>query len=108
MKVVVNKEYKGKLIIEDILCLEVGINDVLVKIVVCGVCYIDLYVCYGDWLVKLKMLLVLGYEGVGIIEKVGVNIKYLLVGDCVGVFWLYSVCGYCEFCLEGKEILCFE
>ncbi|HCV06013.1 MAG TPA: zinc-dependent alcohol dehydrogenase, partial [Pseudoalteromonas sp.] len=108
MKAAVNKEYKGKLTIEDIPCPEVGINDVLVKIAACGVCHTDLHACHGDWPVKPKMPLVPGHEGVGTIEKVGANIKHLSVGDRVGVPWLYSACGHCEFCLEGKETLCLE
>ncbi|GAA61737.1 alcohol dehydrogenase [Pseudoalteromonas sp. BSi20652] len=108
MKAAINNEYKGKLQIVDLPIPEVGINDVLVKIAACGVCHTDLHACHGDWPVKPKMPLVPGHEGVGVIEKVGSNIKHLEVGDRVGVPWLYSACGHCEFCLDGKETLCLS
>jgi propanol-preferring alcohol dehydrogenase len=51
------------------------------------------------------MPLVLGHEGVGVIEKVGSKIKHLEVGDRVCITWLYGECGHGEFCLADiKEI----
>ncbi len=108
MKAAINTEYKGKLAITDLPIPEVGPNDVLVKIAACGVCHTDLHACHGDWPVKPKMPLVPGHEGVGVIEKLGSNIKHLEVGDRVGVPWLYSACGHCEFCLDGRETLCLS
>lgn len=72
-----------------------------------GVCYIDLYVVDGDWFVKLLLLFILGYEGVGIVVVVGVGVMYVCEGDCVGVLWFYMVCGYCEYCCMGWEMFCY-
>lgn len=50
--------------------------------------------------------MVLGYEGIGIVIKVGLRCSKIKVGDRVGVGYMFSVCGMCEYCISGKEILC--
>ncbi len=108
MKAAVVSEFKEKLEIKDIPVPEVGARDVLVKIHASGVCHTDLHACHGDWPVKPKLPLVPGHEGVGEIVKIGSEIHHLLEGDRVGIPWLYSACGQCDYCLEGKETLCLK
>lgn len=108
MKAAVISEFKGPLVIKDIPVPAVKARDVLVKIHACGVCHTDLHACHGDWPVKPKMPLVPGHEGVGEIVAVGSEIHHLAVGDRVGVPWLYSACGHCDYCLDGQETLCLE
>lgn len=106
MKVVVVYVYGVLLWIEEVKVLLFGFGQVLVKIEVFGVCYIDLYVVEGDWLVKLLLLFIFGYEGVGYVVVVGSGVIWVKEGDWVGIFWLYIVCGCCEYCLIGWEIFC--
>lgn len=108
MKAAVVNEFKGKLEIKDVPLPAVKPRDVLVKIHACGVCHTDLHACHGDWPVKPKMPLVPGHEGVGEIVQVGSEIHHLKIGDRVGVPWLYSACGHCEYCLSGRETLCLD
>ncbi|QUJ66400.1 alcohol dehydrogenase AdhP [Photobacterium sp. GJ3] len=108
MKAAVVNEFKGKLEIKDIPVPAVKPRDVLVKIHACGVCHTDLHACHGDWPVKPKMPLVPGHEGVGEIVQVGSEIHHLKIGDRVGVPWLYSACGHCDYCLSGQETLCLD
>ncbi|OOV87902.1 alcohol dehydrogenase AdhP [Oceanospirillum linum] len=108
MKAAVVNEFKGPLETKDIPRPEIKAKDVLVKIHACGVCHTDLHACHGDWPVKPKMPLVPGHEGVGEIVEVGSEIHHLSVGDRVGIPWLYSACGHCDYCLEGKETLCLD
>ncbi|WP_230981253.1 alcohol dehydrogenase catalytic domain-containing protein [Echinicola salinicaeni] len=49
-----------------------------------------------------------GHEVVGIIEKCGAKVSTFKPGDRVGVAWIFSSCGKCEFCKAGLENLCFE
>jgi len=81
-------------------------NDVIVKVVACGVCHTDLHAAHGDWPVKPKLPLIPGHEGVGVIEKVGKLVTHLKTGDRVGVPWLHSADGLCPSCLAGWETLC--
>jgi len=108
MKAAVINEFQGKLKIEERAMPKVGSKDVLVKIHACGVCHTDLHACHGDWPVKPTLPLVPGHEGVGEIVEVGNEIHHLNIGDRVGIPWLYSACGQCDYCLEGKETLCLD
>ncbi|MBV8631898.1 MAG: zinc-dependent alcohol dehydrogenase, partial [Silvibacterium sp.] len=38
----------------------------------------------------------------------GAGVTHLKEGDRVGIAWLHSACGHCEFCLSGWETLCKE
>jgi len=106
MKAAVITQYKEQLTIEDRAIPKVNAQDVLVKIHACGVCHTDLHACHGDWPVKPTLPLIPGHEGVGEIVDIGSEIHHLKVGDRVGVPWLYSACGQCDYCLDGKETLC--
>ncbi|MFX3623961.1 MAG: alcohol dehydrogenase AdhP [Ectobacillus sp.] len=108
MKAAVVNEFKKELEIKEVPVPEVGLNEVLVHIHACGVCHTDLHAAHGDWPVKPKLPLIPGHEGVGVIEKVGEGVTHLKVGDRVGIPWLYSACGHCEYCLTGRETLCME
>jgi propanol-preferring alcohol dehydrogenase len=108
MKAAVNHQFKGKLEIQELDKPVIGKQDVLVKIHACGVCHTDLHACHGDWPVKPKMPLVPGHEGVGEIVEIGEQVNHLSLGDRVGIPWLYSACGYCDYCLTGDENLCLS
>lgn len=106
MKAAVIHHFKEQLTIEDLPVPKLGARDALVKIHACGVCHTDLHACHGDWPVKPKLPLVPGHEGVGTVIEVSDQVGHIKTGDRVGIPWLYSACGYCEYCLEGKETLC--
>jgi len=42
----------------------------------------------------------------GIVREVGSEVGKFQIGDRVGIAWLNSTCGRCEFCLSGRENLC--
>lgn len=80
-------------------------GQVRVKVTVCGLCHTDLHTVEGD--LDLPVLpIVPGHEIVGRIDKVGEGVSEERLGERVGVPWLYSTCGQCEFCTEGRENLC--
>ncbi|KKB37379.1 Alcohol dehydrogenase [Bacillus thermotolerans] len=106
MKAAVVNEFKQDLEIKNVEKPAPGRGEVLVKIEACGVCHTDLHAAHGDWPVKPKLPLIPGHEGVGIVEEVGEGVTLLKVGDRVGIPWLYSACGECEYCLKGQETLC--
>lgn len=81
-------------------------DQILVKIQASGVCHTDLHAAEGDWPVKPKLPLVPGHEGVGFVAGVGKGVTRVKEGDRVGIPWLYSACGECEYCMTGWETLC--
>ena len=109
MKAALLRGFGQPLTVEELAVPQPLPDEVLVKVQACGVCHSDLHLAEGDWdLLKdmTKLPLVLGHEVVGIVDTVGESVTSLRVGDRVGVPWLHSTCGKCEYCREGREILC--
>jgi propanol-preferring alcohol dehydrogenase len=78
----------------------------LVKTIACGVCHTDLHAAKGDWPMKPALPFIPGHEAIGRVVAVGAGVIGIAEGDVVGVPWLYSACGRCEFCLTGRETAC--
>jgi len=106
MKAAVVRQLGAPLTIEELPIPELGPGQALVKIVSTGVCHTDLHALAGDWPVKPHAPFVPGHEGVGFVAAIGSGVTALKEGDRVGVPWLHSACGHCEFCLTGWETLC--
>lgn len=83
-----------------------GPGEILVKTEACGVCHTDLHAAKGDWPVKPAPPFTPGHEGIGIVCALGAGVTAVKEGDRVGVPWLYSACGHCEFCLTAWETVC--
>lgn len=80
-------------------------DEVRVRIEACGVCRTDLHVVDGD-LPCVIAPTIPGHEIVGIVEKTGADVANLQAGKRVGVPWLGSTCGTCEYCRRDRENLC--
>ena len=52
------------------------------------------------------MPIVPGHEIVGQIDQVGSGVDTVAVGARVGIGWLASVCGHCDYCRSSRENLC--
>jgi propanol-preferring alcohol dehydrogenase len=79
-------------------------QQVLLRVRACGVCRTDLHVVDGE-LPDQPLPIVPGHEIVGEVIARGANVS-LEVGLRVGVPWLGSTCGRCDFCRSGRENLC--
>ena len=93
---------KGKVTIEE---LELGAprpGEVLVKMVASGICHTDFTTLNLE--VPTELPLVLGHEGVGVVEEVGPGVSTLQPGD--HVIMSYPSCGKCESCLQGHPYAC--
>jgi propanol-preferring alcohol dehydrogenase len=108
MKAAVIHEFGQPLVIEDVPVPTPGNNQILVKVIACGVCHTDLHAANGDWPVKPQLPLIPGHEAIGYVVSLGTGVKNVAIGDIVGAPWLYSACGCCEFCITGWETLCEE
>jgi alcohol dehydrogenase len=80
-------------------------GEVLIKVHACGICHSDLALREG-YFPFATYPRVPGHEMAGVIEKVGDGVTWPMVGDRVGMPWLFSACGHCDQCVQGKDILC--
>jgi propanol-preferring alcohol dehydrogenase len=108
MKAAVVHEFGKPLSIENVPVPEPGEGQILVKIIACGVCHTDIHAADGDWPVKPKLPFIPGHEGAGYVAAVGKGVTTVKEGDPVGIPWLYSACGHCEYCITGWETLCHQ
>ena len=106
MKAAVVHEFGKPLSIERVAVPRPGSGQILMRVVASGVCHTDLHGADGDWPVKPKLPFIPGHEGVGYVAAVGPDVTLVKEGDRVGVPWLHSACGTCEYCLTGWETLC--
>lgn len=81
-----------------------GNNQVLIKIHASGICYTDVHTTKGGLGVKFPYTT--GHEPAGEIVALGDSVTTRKVGDRVGVPWLQSTCGRCEWCQRGKLFFC--
>ena len=98
---------RNPLTLEEVPAPEPGPGDVRVRVRVCGVCRTDLHVVEGD-LPPAKRPVIPGHEVVGIVDRVGTGVQVIKEGDRVGIAWLRSTCGDCEFCRDRRENLCLQ
>lgn len=86
---------------------EVGVNDVLVKISKTAICGTDVHIYnWDDWAQQtIPVPMTVGHEFVGVIEKIGREVKGLKIGDRVSGEG-HITCGYCRNCRAGKRHLC--
>ena len=84
-----------------------GPGELLLKVIVCGVCRTDLHVTEGD-LPPHRPGVTPGHEVVGEVVEVGPGAQAagFAVGDRAGAAWLRWTDGVCKFCLRGSENLC--
>ena len=77
-------------------------DEVLVRMVACGICQTDAHV--RDQHIPVPLPAVLGHEGAGIVEAVGSGVSELTPGD--HVVMSYRACGACRPCRMGAVYYC--
>jgi len=79
-------------------------GEVLVRLVATGVCHTDAFTLSGED-PEGAFPAVLGHEGGGVVEEIGIGVTSVKPGD--HVIPLYTPeCRECEFCASGKTNLC--
>lgn len=79
-------------------------DEVLVRIVACGVCHTDAITRAGD--MPMPFPAVLGHEGAGVVEQIGPGVSEIAPGDKVIIGW--PSCGMCRNCLDGQPRYCLK
>ena len=84
-----------------------GEGEILIKIKACGVCHTEIDEIEGRT-PPPEFPVVPGHQVVGVVEESKTKNGVIKAGDRVGVAWIFSACGTCEYCLSGQENLCSE
>jgi propanol-preferring alcohol dehydrogenase len=80
-------------------------REILLKISVCGVCHTELDEIEGRTLPS-QFPIIPGHQVVGRVVKRGDGVTRWKAGDRVGIAWIHSACGVCNFCSSDMENLC--
>jgi propanol-preferring alcohol dehydrogenase len=80
-------------------------GELLIRVGVCGVCHTELDEIEGRT-PPPHLPMIPGHQVVGRVEALGVDADGFRIGDRVGVAWIFSACGHCEYCQRGEENLC--
>jgi L-iditol 2-dehydrogenase len=92
--------------IREIEDLKPGLNDILIKTEVAGVCGSDLHAFKGRHPFR-KPPVILGHEVAGTVVKTGASVKHLQEGDRVTVMPLLA-CEQCDACRRGSPQICLN
>lgn len=95
-----NKDVPGT--IEELELKTIEEDEVVIKMTASGICHTDISVMHGK--LPGSYPLILGHEGVGIVEEVGAHVKKLKKGD--KVILSVDYCGECKSCLKGLPTCC--
>jgi threonine dehydrogenase-like Zn-dependent dehydrogenase len=79
-------------------------TDAIVRLTASAICGTDLHFIRGTF-PGMKPGIILGHEGVGVVEELGKDVRNLNVGDRV-VIPSTIACGYCSYCRDGYYAQC--
>lgn len=82
-------------------------GELLIKVSACGVCHTEIDEIEGRT-PPPSFPVIPGHQVVGLVEQTNGKGNSIKEGERVGVAWIYSSCGKCEYCLSGRENLCPE
>ena len=80
-------------------------GELLLRIRACGVCHTELDEIEGRTPPPIFPV-ILGHQVVAEVAATGKGVAGYNCGERVGVAWIYSACGQCDFCHRGLENLC--
>lgn len=109
MKALVKREAEVGLRLEDVPVPEIGINDVLIRVIKASICGTDVHIYnWDEWAQKtIPTPMPIGHEFVGRIAEIGSNVHDFKPGDIVSGEG-HLVCGRCRNCLAGRRHLCMN
>ncbi len=83
-----------------------GVLDVRIEIVYCGICHTDIDCLTGTWAAGAYFPQVAGHEIVGIVTAVGAEVSSVTIGQAVGVGFMCRTCGSCDCCTQQRDQFC--
>ena len=83
---------------------EVGPNDVVLHVDMCGICGTDVHILRGSFPAP-NLPLIPGHEFAGHVVAVGDNVDHVKTGDYVTAD-INLACGHCYFCRRQQKLFC--
>ncbi|HWM15144.1 MAG TPA: NDMA-dependent alcohol dehydrogenase [Microbacterium sp.] len=80
-------------------------HEVRIRFAASGLCHSDDHITAGD--APVRMPVVGGHEGAGIVESIGPNVRRVKVGDRVVCSYI-PACGACRPCSTGHQNMCVK
>jgi threonine 3-dehydrogenase len=107
MRALVKSQAAPGLWLEDVPEPQIGINDVLIRVIKTGICGTDLHIYeWDEWARQtIPVPMTVGHEFVGEIVSIGSNVNDFRPGEIVSGEG-HVVCGRCRNCLAGRRHLC--
>lgn len=84
---------------------QAGPAELLIRIHACGVCHTEIDEIEGRT-APATLPMTPGHQVVGTVIEQGTGCASEWMGRRVGVAWIHSACGVCQWCLAGTENLC--
>ena len=84
---------------------EPGPGEVLLRVQACGVCHTELDEIEGRTPPPVFPVIP-GHQVVARVAALGPGVIDCRLDERVGVAWIYSACGTCEYCRQGLENIC--
>jgi threonine 3-dehydrogenase len=107
MKALVKSRPAPGLWLDEVPVPEIGINDVMIRVLRTGICGTDVHIYnWDEWAQRtIPVPMVVGHEFVGRVLEVGSNVTDFFPGEIVSGEG-HVVCGRCRNCLAGRRHLC--
>ncbi len=107
MKALVKAKPERGIWMEEIDLPEIGVNDVLIKVVKSAICGTDLHIyLWDEWAQRtINTPMTIGHEYVGYVARVGAEVTEFKEGDRVTGEGHIS-CGHCRNCRRGRQHIC--
>jgi alcohol dehydrogenase, propanol-preferring len=80
-------------------------GELLLKVRACGVCHTEIDEIEGRTPPPIYPVIP-GHQVIGIVEQHAGTRRDIVIGDRIGVAWIYHACGKCIYCKTGQENLC--
>ncbi|OPY89596.1 MAG: Alcohol dehydrogenase [Syntrophaceae bacterium PtaU1.Bin231] len=80
-------------------------GEIVLRVSACGICHTELDEIEGRT-PPPAFPVIPGHQVVGIVHALGTGASLYGIGRRVGVGWIFSACGSCEYCRDGRENLC--
>lgn len=92
------------LVLRDVPTPQPRAGEIRICVTACGVCRTEIDEIEGR--LEAGLPVIPGHQVVGRVDALGPGAAKFAPGQRVGVAWIYSACGVCDFCRAGNENLC--